>query len=148
MRVQGILSLMGSTRRFVPVEEWEDQRQLLGLEGERMALGYLTACGWAIEAHRFRLGRHDVDLVARRGRLVAFVEVKTRRSEAFGSPLEAVSRRKQRDLAKTAALWIMRHGRSDDEYRFDLIGVEERRGAEPVIEHVEDAWRPESWIGR
>ena len=147
MRVQGILSLMGSTRRFVPVEEWEDQRQLLGLEGERMALGYLTACGWAIEAHRFRLGRHDVDLVARRGRLVAFVEVKTRRSGAFGSPLEAVSRRKQRDLAKTAALWIMRHGRSDDEYRFDLIGVQERRGEDLVIEHVEDAWRPESWIG-
>lgn len=139
---------MASTRRFVPVAEWEDPRQLLGLEGERLALAYLTACGWAIETHRFRLGRHDVDLVARRGNLVVFVEVKTRRSGAFGSPLEAVSRRKQRDLAKAAALWVLRHGRSDDVYRFDLIGVQERRGAEPVIEHVEDAWRPDSWVGR
>jgi putative endonuclease len=148
MAIQAIVSPMASTRRFVPVTGWEDERQVLGLDGERVALGYLTACGWAIEAHRFRLGRHDVDLVARRGSLVAFVEVKTRRSAAFGSPLEAVTRRKQRDLAKTAALWIMRHGRSDDEYRFDLIGVQERRGEEPLIEHVEDAWRPESWIGR
>lgn len=139
---------MASTRRFVPVSDWEDERQLLGIEGERLALAYLTACGWAVEAHRFRLGRHDVDLVARRGHLVAFVEVKTRRSEGFGSPLEAVSRRKQRDIARTAALWVLRHGRSDDVYRFDLIAVQERRGAGPIIEHVEDAWRPDSWIGR
>ena len=139
---------MASTRRFVPVSDWEDERQLLGIEGERLALAYLTACGWAVEAHRFRLGRHDVDLVARRGHLVAFVEVKTRRSEGFGSPLEAVSRRKQRDIARTAALWVLRHGRSDDVYRFDLIAVQEHRGAGPIIEHVEDAWRPDSWIGR
>jgi putative endonuclease len=137
---------MSSRRRFVPVSEWEDDRQLLGIEGERLALAYLTACGWAIEAHRFRLGRHDVDLIARRGTLVAFVEVKTRSSEGFGSPLEAVGRRKQRDIARTAALWILRHGRSDDEYRFDLIGVQERRGKDPIIDHIEDAWRPDSWI--
>jgi putative endonuclease len=139
---------MASTRRFTPTSEWEDERQLLGLAGERLALAYLTACGWAVEAHRFRLGRHDVDLVIRRGTLVAFVEVKTRRSDAFGSPLEAVSVRKQRHIAKAAALWILRHGRSDDVYRFDLVGVQQHQGGEPIIEHLEDAWRPESWVGR
>lgn len=139
---------MGSTRRFTPTSEWADERQLLGLEGERLALAYLTACGWAVEAHRFRLGRHDVDLVIRRGTLVAFVEVKTRRSDAFGSPLEAVSVRKQRHIAKAAALWILRHGRSDDVYRFDLVGVQQHRRGEPTIEHLEDAWRPDAWVGR
>ena len=67
------------TRRFVPTREWEDARQIRGLEGEHAAMAYLISCGWSIEAHRFRLGRHDVDLIARRGRVVAFIEVKTRR---------------------------------------------------------------------
>jgi len=137
---------MSRTRRFIPASEWEDERQTLGLEGERLALAFLTACGWAIEAHRFRLGRHDVDLVIRRGHLVAFVEVKTRRSSAFGSPLEAVNHRKQRDIAKAASLWMLRHGRAGDIYRFDLVGVQMRRGQEPLIEHVEDAWRPPSSV--
>lgn len=136
------------TRRFTPTAEWEDERQLLGLEGERLALGYLTACGWAVEAHRFKLGRHDVDLVVRRGRTVAFVEVKTRRSGACGSALEAVGLRKQRDIARVAALWILRNGRPTDEYRFDLVAVDAGRDGPPRIEHVADAWRPGAWMSR
>jgi Holliday junction resolvase-like predicted endonuclease len=82
---------MPSTPRFVPVADWEDQRHLLGLEGERLAIAFLTSCGWSVEAHRFRLGRHDVDLVIRQSRTVAFVEVKTRYSHTCGSGLEAVN---------------------------------------------------------
>ncbi|HEU4525437.1 MAG TPA: YraN family protein, partial [Gemmatimonadales bacterium] len=73
---------MRSHRSFVPVSHWADRRQRRGVAGERAAMAYLTSCGWNIESHRFRLGRHDVDLVARKGHLVAFVEVKTRRSNA------------------------------------------------------------------
>jgi putative endonuclease len=133
---------MPRARRFTPVTEWMNERQLLGLRGERLALAYLTSCGWAIEGHRFRAGHHDVDLVVRKGGLVAFVEVKTRRSSSCGTGLEAVSRLKQRHLQRVAACWALRHGRAGDQYRFDLIAVEERAGA-PQIEHVEDAWRPE-----
>jgi putative endonuclease len=133
---------MASTRRFIPVAQWEDERQLLGLAGERIAIGFLTSCGWSVEAHRFKLGRHDVDLVIRKGRTVAFVEVKTRRSNVCGSGLEAVSRRKQRDIARVASVWLLRHGRPDDEYRFDLVAVQDYRGVAPVVEHVTDAWRP------
>jgi putative endonuclease len=133
---------MSFTRRFVPVEQWEDERQVLGLEGERLAIAFLTSCGWSVEAHRFKLGRHDIDLVVRRGSTVAFVEVKTRRSTTYGSGLEAVNWRKQRDIARVASVWVLRHGRPGDEYRFDLLAVEDLPGREPTVEHVPDAWRP------
>jgi Holliday junction resolvase-like predicted endonuclease len=55
--------------------------------------------------------------------------------------VEAVSRRKQRDIARVASLWILRHGRPADEYRFDLVAVQDRGAGEPIIEHVADAWR-------
>lgn len=132
---------MAEARRFVPVSEWTDRRQRRGLAGERAALGYLVACGWQVEAHRFRIGRHDLDLIVRRGRLVAFVEVKTRRSLAFGSAREAVHQRKQRDIARVAGLWVQRHGRPRDEYRFDVVAIEGMEGETPAIEHIPDAWR-------
>jgi putative endonuclease len=133
---------MGAARRFIPVTQWEDERQVLGLEGERIAMAFLTSCGWLVEAHRFRLGRHDVDLIIRNDRTVAFVEVKTRRSAICGSGLEAVGWRKQRDLARVASVWVLRHGRSGDEYRFDLVSVQVgSKGSGPTIEHVADAWR-------
>ncbi|HXE58210.1 MAG TPA: YraN family protein [Gemmatimonadales bacterium] len=129
------------TRKFVPTREWEDERQLRGLAGERAAMAYLISCGWSIEAHRFRLGRHDIDLIARRGRVIAFVEVKTRRSAVFGEPVEAVGRRKREAIARVAELWRLRYGRPDDEYRFDLVAVWEAAGGGTRIEHVADAWR-------
>jgi putative endonuclease len=135
---------MSASRKFVPVSEWEDERQLLGLEGERVAIAYLTSCGWSLEAHRFKLGRHDVDLVMRRGQIVAFIEVKTRRTNTCGSGIEAVHRRKQRDIARVASVWVERHGRPNDEYRFDVVGVQHSAGSAPVVEHIADAWRPVS----
>ena len=131
---------MSATRRFIPVAEWEDRRQLLGMHGERIAIAFLTSCGWSVEAHRFKLGRHDIDLVVRKGKTVAFVEVKTRRSNSCGSAVEAVHARKQRDIARVAAVWALRHGRTGDEYRFDLLAVHDAGGA-PAVEHIPDAWR-------
>jgi putative endonuclease len=133
---------MSSTRRFTPVAQWEDERQLLGLEGERTAIAFLTSCGWSVEAHRFRLGGHDVDLVVRKGSTVAFVEVKTRRSRSCGSGLEAVNRRKQRDISRVASVWVLRYGRPRDEYRFDVVAVQDPSSPSAVVEHVADAWRP------
>jgi putative endonuclease len=129
------------TRKFIPTEEWEDQRQILGLQGEREAMAYLISCGYEVEDHRHRLGRHDVDLIVRKGGLVVFVEVKTRRGHAFGTPLEAVGRRKQATIAKVADLWRIRFGRPLDTYRFDLVAVDLGTDGQVAIQHVEDAWR-------
>lgn len=106
-------------------------------------MAHLLQAGWRIEAHRFRLGHHDLDLVARRGNLVAFIEVKTRTSRRFGSPVEALGARQRADLGRVAELWRVRFGQPDDRYRFDLIAIEE--GADPStspqVHHIEDAWR-------
>jgi putative endonuclease len=127
-------------RRFIPAGDWRDPRHRRGLAGERLALAYLTSCGWQIEAHRFRAGRHDVDLVARRGSVVAFVEVKTRSDDAFGSPLEAIGWQKRRAITRVAEVWRLRHGRAGDEYRFDVVTVA-GSASERRVEHIADAWR-------
>ncbi len=133
---------MREARRFVPTSAWDNARQVRGLAGELVALAYLTACGWDIEAHRFRWGRHDVDLIARRGSVVAFVEVKTRRSFVCGLPIEAVGPRKRSILGRVAQVWRLRYGRPDDLYRFDLVAIREHGGVHRYeIEHVPDAWR-------
>jgi len=83
----------------------------------------------------------DVDLIVRRSGVVAFVEVKTRRGNACGSPLEAVPKRKQSIIGRVAALWALRFGRKDDTFRFDLLAVHLHPAGRVEIEHLEDAWR-------
>jgi putative endonuclease len=138
-----VLASLMTTRRFIPTREWEDARQLRGLAGEHAAIAFLTSCGWSVEAHRFKLGRHDLDLVVRRGAVVAFVEVKTRRSTTFGLAAEAVGWRKQRTLSRVAELWRLRHGRPGDTYRFDLVSVTDAGNGRMDVEHLGDAWRLE-----
>ncbi len=138
---------MSRTRRFIPTAEWEDERQLLGLRGEQIAIAFLTSCGWSVEAHRFKLGRHDLDLIIRKGSTLAFVEVKTRRSSSCGTAIESVSQRKQRELARVASVWVLRQGRPGDEYRFDVVAIQDALGGQPVIEHIPDAWRLSGPLG-
>jgi len=121
--------------------DWKDPRQRQGLEGEEEAMDFLMRAGWVILAHRFRMGRLEIDLVARRRKVVAFVEVKTRFSRQFGSPLEAVTWSKQREIGRVAQAWMDRNGRPDDTYRFDVIGITRLAGGARRIEHVADAFR-------
>ena len=72
---------------------------------------------------RFRSGHRDIDLVMEREGVVAFVEVKARRGDRFGDPVEAVNWRKQRELGRSARVWISRFGRAQEAYRFDVVGV-------------------------
>ncbi|PYP18127.1 MAG: YraN family protein [Gemmatimonadetes bacterium] len=117
--------------------EWTDDRHKRGLAGEEQAIQYLLSRGWHILAHRFRVGHKEIDLIARQGSLVAFIEVKARRGTAFGSPLEAVTGAKRRELVKAARVWVDRHGRPADVYRFDCIALIDNK-----LEHLADAFRP------
>ena len=97
--------------------------QRFGERGERVAERWLRRRGWRILDRRWRSGRRDLDLVAAQGDVVAFVEVKARRRNEFGGPVEAVGWRKQRELRRSADCWIDRHGAPGQVYRFDVIGV-------------------------
>ena len=88
---------------------------------------------------RFRSGHRDIDLVMERDGTVAFVEVKARRGDRFGTPVEAVNWRKQKELSRSATVWIARHGRSGEFYRFDVVGVL-MEGERVRVRHVPDAF--------
>lgn len=122
--------------------QWKDERHKRGLAGEMIAQRYLEEAGWRLLAHRFRLGRLEIDLILRKERTVAFVEVKTRCGSTFGSPLEAVTWAKQREIGRVASGWLDRFGSPQDEYRFDVVGVRLMAGGKAKIQHVEDAFRP------
>ena len=107
-----------------------------------VAKRFLEAVGYGTLAHRFRIGRLEIDLVVRKGPIVAFVEVKTRRNAVFGSPLEAVTWAKQLEIVKVAQGWMDRHGSPTDEFRFDVVGVTVTSGGRAKVQHVEDAFRP------
>jgi putative endonuclease len=114
----------------------------LGRLGEARAREYLLARGWTIAATNYRFGRREVDIVARKGNLVAFVEVKTRAGDGFGAPEEAVTRLKRREIEIVAREYLCRHRLDDVDVRLDVISV--MVGPHARVEHLEDAWRPES----
>lgn len=115
------------------------ERQDFGLAGEAVAERWLRLRGWRVLQRRFRNGHRDIDLVAERGGTVAFVEVKARRGGWCGGPVEAVNWKKRRELVRSASIWIDRHGREGESYRFDVIGViMDGRGVR--VRHVENAF--------
>ena len=95
----------------------------LGVRFEDADARWLEARGWRVIERNVRFHRKEIDLVARRRELVAFIEVKTRRSLAHGSPMEAVHWKKRRAIGRVAAVWALRFGRWGDTYRFDVAEV-------------------------
>jgi putative endonuclease len=114
-------------------------RQQFGELGERIAERWLRRQGWRVVQRRFRNGHRDIDLVVEREGTVAFVEVKARRGALFGDPVEAVNWKKQKELARSASVWVDRHGRPEESYRFDVVGVLVE-GDRVRIRHVPNAF--------
>ena len=116
---------------------WTDARHRAGVAAEMRAAELLRGQGYRILEHRYRFHRHDVDLIARFGATVVFVEVRARSSDRFGSPAESVTGRKQALLVRSAASWLQRHGLPGDTARFDVVAVQGDR-----IEWLQGAFRP------
>jgi putative endonuclease len=105
-----------------------------------MAAAHLTAQGWNILARNWRFHHKEIDIIAERSGVVAFVEVKARKAAAWGHPLEAITRAKRRDLDMAARAWIAGHPEQAECYRFDAA-VMVRDGNRSILQHFEDAWR-------
>jgi len=118
------------------------RRHDTGREGEAIAERHLAARGYTILARRYRTRRGEVDLIARQGEAIVFVEVKTRTSEAFGGPFASMRHRQRARMAAAAARFLAENPRlSGAVCRFDAIAIRLGRGETPVVEHVEDAFR-------
>lgn len=117
-------------------------RRDLGAAGETAAAAWLEARGYTLLARNVRTRYGEIDLVARLGSLVVFVEVKSRSGEAFGHPAEAIVPLKQHRLARLAAAYLQRWSLDHCTVRFDAISVRlDTAGSISEIEHIRDAFQ-------
>jgi putative endonuclease len=98
-------------------------RRSLGAAGEARAAAWYEAHGYEVVARNWRCRDGELDLVVRRGRVLAFVEVKTRRTAAFGAPVEAITRDKQRRLRVLALRFLEVHPVRGAQLRFDVVSI-------------------------
>jgi putative endonuclease len=115
-------------------------RRALGAEGETRAAAYLSARGYRILERNARAGRVELDLVVARGGVVAFVEVKTRRSRIAGAPEEAVDFRKRERLVRGALAWLAERGVYARRVRFDVVACEWHASGAWSLRHLEGAF--------
>jgi putative endonuclease len=114
----------------------------LGQAAEALAAVYLERRGWTILERNWRLGHKEIDLIALRAGVIAFVEVKARRRRTCGHPLDAINAHKRRQLEVAARGWIVRRrSPSPADYRFDAVWVIGDPAGRHQIDHVPGAWR-------
>ncbi len=116
----------------------KDKRDL-GRLGERTAEAFLRRLGYHILVRNYRCPRGELDLVVRDGATLVFVEVRSHTGIAFGDPLESVTLRKQRQIAKAALHYVMMHRLEEQAMRFDVIGLCWKDGI-PSFSHVKAAF--------
>lgn len=114
--------------------------QELGTTGETIACRELQRRGYAILARRYRTRFGEIDIIARDGETIAFVEVKMRASEAFGGPAAAVTLAKQRRLGLAALEYLGRSGLENAPCRFDVVAISVSTSAEPRVDVLRAAF--------
>src|SRR5262245_40113440 len=119
------------------------ERIALGKTGEDLACRELERRGYAILARRYRRRLGEIDIVARDGRTLVFVEVKAREGRAFGEAAEAVTASKRRRIVALAIDYLTRHHLADCPCRFDVVSIHLETGA-PVVQVFQNAFDAES----
>ncbi len=123
-------------------------RAALGKTGEDLACRELERRGYAIVARRYRRRGGELDIIARDGATLVFVEVKAREGHEFGDAAEAVTMRKRRRIARLALDYVARHHLTASPCRFDVVSVhlDAAENGDPVIELYQNAFdAPGGW---
>jgi putative endonuclease len=115
-------------------------RKLFGQAGESAAEEYLRHKGYRIVARNLRSPMGELDLVAEDGQVLVFVEVKARRTDAFGGAILAVHQRKQEKLIQLASQYLARHHIKNRQCRFDVVLLQGTNAVAPHIEHIQNAF--------
>lgn len=101
-----------------------------GKQGETLASDWLVANGYQILYRNWRHGRHEVDLIASKAGTIHFIEVKSRRSNAYGPPEQSVSRKKIGHILQGAAGWLLNHP-GHSRLQYDVLAVTLQKNADP-----------------
>ncbi len=114
--------------------------ETVGRWGEAEAQRYLEGLGWTVVAKNWHCRFGEVDLIARDGEMVVFVEVKTRRRRSFGLPEEAITPSKRRRLLRSASTYLDENSLQGVDWRIDVVAIEGRPGRTPArLDHYRDA---------
>lgn len=114
-------------------------RSRLGQWGESLARRHLEAKGYTIEAANWRAREGEIDLVARDGPTLVFVEVKTRTSDRYGGPEEAVTSSKIDRMQRAACAYLSAAGSPDVDWRIDVVAIDCSPGRKVLrLEHLVD----------
>ena len=114
--------------------------QTLGVLGEELAYHYLIKKGYKILLRNYKSPLGEIDLIAKEKGALVFIEVKTRSSEAMGSPAECVTPDKRRQLVKNAQYYIKRYGIHHVPCRFDVVSVLLPGEGEAVLDLIQNAF--------
>lgn len=117
----------------------KSNNKVTGNLGEEIAGKFLDKLGYEIIDRNYRIGRGEIDIVAKDGNVLVFIEVKTRKGLDKGLPIEAVTQAKISQLRKLAERYLYEKNISDTDCRFDVIGIE-LTDDKPVIEHYINAF--------
>jgi putative endonuclease len=122
-----------------------DVRQVRGRHGERVAEEFLRAQGYTIIARNYRVSFGEVDLIALDRQPLVFVEVRSLTGGAFGDAVASINVRKQRQIAKAAMHYLARNGWTEQEARFDVVGIQ-WEGGQACLSHIKNAFElSRSW---
>lgn len=108
-----------------------------GQQGEDVAVIYLQSLGYRIIERNWRIARGELDIIAQDNQTIVAIEVKTRRGQGYGAPLEAITYLKTRRLRRLLFEWVRNAQPNSKQLRIDGIGITLRPAESPLIEHVE-----------
>jgi putative endonuclease len=117
------------------------ENKIKGAKGEDEAVDILVKKGYKILERNWVSGKLEIDIIATTGKYVVFVEVKTRHSNAYAEPWEAVNKKKQQHILRAAHYYI-RKMPVQMEPRFDIISIISFSNKELHVDHFEDAFWP------
>lgn len=117
-----------------------DQRRIVGDEGEGYAEAYLRQRGFRILGRKVRSSLGELDLVADDRGVLVFVEVKRRRTKAFGGAVEAIDRRKRAKLIQLATQYLVQHRIRDRPCRFDVVFIQDDDNTTERVLHIANAF--------
>lgn len=100
-----------------------NRKQLSGIKGEDLAVSFLLKKGYSIIERNFRSKMGEIDIIAKDKDVLAFVEVKARSTEEFGSPLEAITPFKMKSLIRTATFYKLKNPKLPDAMRIDAVAI-------------------------